>query len=1146
MASGSFTSKKSYEGRKFKFSWESTIVEPGKSKVSWKLSATGGSNSYYYSSYTLKINGNTVGSQGWSKTYTGTKKSGSFTVSHNTNGDASFKVSLTAAIYNKSSGTTTKTYGLDKSYPYTACVMTSCSASLENSGSITGFLNNIVIPGKARVKLSFYGAGGSNVGIASYNIYKSVNGGSYTTIATGVSGNSYTWDIPSSAVPGDTYKFAVSANPTVTGYGSGLLAAALIVIINKKPTNSQVSTIGLVPIGGGNLKIDFIGGSTNDSSQTLTHLYRLGTGTWQSTTSNSINIYLNTNTNFQWKNSDGLEETEVSSIPVGLNGEPILTSVAMCENFEVVNGGIYLTSYNYINKFNNITVSKNNVLWKTETYTINFKSSDLSTTYFTEKTTNIKDIFSIISNTLNKMSEGILFKIEIVGNNGFNNTSPIYITCNGSQIFCRPKTPNANLLLNEIYPCDGDGRKIEVEGSSYENYFYDYVHFDTNLADNIPAGYKKIKLIPTVWSANTDVVLYKGKTSELISTPFSEPLSEIADLSTTSNISKIDVGVVCQDSLGTLTNTNNNKTTYETAINKVNTLQKWLGIGEYQWKSSLNDKNFKPYSFIAKNDYSSVMTNLSLIVINGAGISTAALDTAADCLTWKLYLYLDNTPFATLMENGKLESYTMGRFNTGVSGISAEVRQGIVQLNISKNYLYDESLNIDKLRIFKDYPAPNTSNIGYIDYNALLENMYLVAEVVDTFGQKLTSKVPLVFDYREAPYFKDTTQLIKAKIYDTIGNNPWEVQLSDTSDIRKYIESHMLNTNDHIVFSLPQFQDPNGYQDGFTIVAERAIYKTYLDNNIPLSDLENIPSTNLKYETIGTKYISKSEYTNQLTDATKRIEIDIPALNNEKTYSCFFRFRIVDKTDELLSTEIKNFNKGIGKMGFTIPTLNIDDINYVPISANPTTELEFTISLNKYLGGTIEYNNIKYSSYNRKIILDNNSGLINNFKPKLQIWYKTKTTEYSRIIDDITISSNIYNINTNYDYSTLNNNYNYNVNTHVQQLLYFKFVLILPINSKSSENLIIECSDIAVTQEAPTISYRKNHLGINNKDFTDFQQAILVISEITNRNKIYLNSIDADNIIFDLKTGAISGKIYTKVENETLSIGGAWPSNIVE
>ena len=60
--------------------------------------------------------------------------------------------------------------------------------------------------------------------------------------------------------------------------------------------------------------------------------------------------------------------------------------------------------------------------------------------------------------------------------------------------------------------------------------------------------------------------------------------------------------------------------------------------------------------------------------------------------------------------------------------------------------------------------------------------MYLVAEVVDTFGQKLTSKVPLVFDYREAPYFKhpideETHEIkpippIEAKIYDTEENKP--------------------------------------------------------------------------------------------------------------------------------------------------------------------------------------------------------------------------------------------------------------------------------------------------------------------------------------------------------------------------------------
>ena len=108
-------------------------------------------------------------------------------------------------------------------------------------------------------------------------------------------------------------------------------------------------------------------------------------------------------------------------------------------------------------------------------------------------------------------------------------------------------------------------------------------------------------------------------------------------------------------------------------------------------------------------------------------------------------------------------------------------------------------------------------------------------------------------------------------------------------------------------------------------------------------------------------------------------------MNNEKTYSCFFKFRIVDKTDESLSTEIKNFDEGIGKMSFTIPTLNINDISYSPVAVGTPADLKFKIDLNNCLGGTIEYNKTKYSSYNRKIILDKNSELTNNFKPQLQI-----------------------------------------------------------------------------------------------------------------------------------------------------------------
>ena len=61
------------------------------------------------------------------------------------------------------------------------------------------------------------------------------------------------------------------------------------------------------------------------------------------------------------------------------------------------------------------------------------------------------------------------------------------------------------------------------------------------------------------------------------------------------------------------------------------------------------------------------MTSLSLIVINGAGANTSKFDDAANCLTWKLHLYLGDVLFTTLMDNGKLESYSEHRFNPNTS-----------------------------------------------------------------------------------------------------------------------------------------------------------------------------------------------------------------------------------------------------------------------------------------------------------------------------------------------------------------------------------------------------------------------------------------------------------------------------------------------
>lgn len=102
MALSGSVSTSDYEGRYYKVSWSATQdIANNKSTISWSLSAVGGSATWY-AERTLKvvIAGTTV----YSKTarterYTGTIDSGTVTINHNTEGAASFSISLEAAVY---------------------------------------------------------------------------------------------------------------------------------------------------------------------------------------------------------------------------------------------------------------------------------------------------------------------------------------------------------------------------------------------------------------------------------------------------------------------------------------------------------------------------------------------------------------------------------------------------------------------------------------------------------------------------------------------------------------------------------------------------------------------------------------------------------------------------------------------------------------------------------------------------------------------------------------------------------------------------------------------------------------------------------------------------------------------------------------
>ena len=111
-----------YEGRYlYVYCTQTRNTTANTSTINWTLYSTGGSSTYYtVGPTTVTINGTQVyykAQQSWSShnfpAATGST-SGSLTVSHNSDGNKSITVSLTTAVYNDGTGTTSKTWTLDK------------------------------------------------------------------------------------------------------------------------------------------------------------------------------------------------------------------------------------------------------------------------------------------------------------------------------------------------------------------------------------------------------------------------------------------------------------------------------------------------------------------------------------------------------------------------------------------------------------------------------------------------------------------------------------------------------------------------------------------------------------------------------------------------------------------------------------------------------------------------------------------------------------------------------------------------------------------------------------------------------------------------------------------------------------------------
>lgn len=106
MASNGSFNTNSYDGRHVQFSWNvaSQSVANNNTTINWSISAVGGKSSWYKSNPTsVYINGNCVYYNGTRvQQYKGTIASGSYTIGHNSEGNASFSASVSSAIYSAS------------------------------------------------------------------------------------------------------------------------------------------------------------------------------------------------------------------------------------------------------------------------------------------------------------------------------------------------------------------------------------------------------------------------------------------------------------------------------------------------------------------------------------------------------------------------------------------------------------------------------------------------------------------------------------------------------------------------------------------------------------------------------------------------------------------------------------------------------------------------------------------------------------------------------------------------------------------------------------------------------------------------------------------------------------------------------------
>lgn len=313
-----------YDGRHYQLSWTATQnVANNQSTVSWTLKAVGGDDSWY-AERTLKVV--LAGSTVYSKTdrvqrYKGTVASGTKVITHDANGNASFSVSIQAAVY------------------YSAVNCT-------GSGSFT--LNNI--PRKSTLSVSNGVLGTAQTltvtrkSTSFTHTITATCGSASATIATKSTASSFSFTPPLAWASQSTSSASVSVKYTITTYngstsiGSNSYTVSCSIPSSVKPTVSiTVSCVGGLNEkygcyiqGQSKVKVDIVAqGSQGSTIKSYKTVLDDKTYTTASVTSDVLRSYGTLAVTTTVTDSRGRTATTTENITVLKYSPPIITDLVI-------------------------------------------------------------------------------------------------------------------------------------------------------------------------------------------------------------------------------------------------------------------------------------------------------------------------------------------------------------------------------------------------------------------------------------------------------------------------------------------------------------------------------------------------------------------------------------------------------------------------------------------------------------------------------------------------------------------------------------------------------------------------------------------------------------------------------------------------